>query len=281
MTRGQQAVALALAAVLGTATGCQNTIYKLKANYAVKQGNDFYKADNFLQAIQWYRYATYLNPDLDIAYYHAGLAYLAEYKPGSKHPKDIAYAKGAIDNLKRYLDDNPQNQDARNYLLTIYLQSEHYDEAADYFQRVLKQSENDPAMVSKLMQTIGMIYAKKGDFEASLEWYKKRAEVDKDDPEALYTIGQLCWEKVYRAPLTITLDRRRELIDMGIEYLKRAMEMKPDYFAATAYVNLLYREKAKLAQETGNLEEVAKNMQEADHYQKMALDMRNRANAAK
>ena len=60
-----------------------------------------------------------------------------------------------------------------------------------------------------------MIYAKKGDFDQALEWYKKRAEIERDDPEALYTIGVLCWDKVYNGGLTLELERRRELIDMG------------------------------------------------------------------
>ena len=35
--------------------------------------------------------------------------------------------------------------------------------------------------------------------------YKKRAEIEKDDPEALYTIGVLCWDKVYHGGLTLDL----------------------------------------------------------------------------
>jgi tetratricopeptide (TPR) repeat protein len=124
-----------------------------------------------------------------------------------------------------------------------------------------------------------MIYAKKGDFEQSLEWYKKRAEIEKDDPEALYTIGVLCWDKVYNGGLTLELDRRRELIDMGLDYLGRANELREDYFEATSYVNLLYREKAKLAQILGNNDEFVKFTQEADNNMKLALEMRKRAMA--
>ena len=78
---------LALAGILAATTGCEGTIDRLKANYAARQGNDAYKTNDFSRAIEWYRYANYLNPDLDLAYYHTALAYMAEYKPGSKHPK--------------------------------------------------------------------------------------------------------------------------------------------------------------------------------------------------
>ncbi len=272
---------LTLVGVLASVTGCQGTADWLKANYAVKQGNVFYKAGNYLKAIEWYRYATYLNPDLTVAYQNTAFAFMGEYKPGSKHPKDLRYSQGAIDNLKRYLTYYPDDRDAENYLLTIYLQAERYDEAAAYFEEQLKKRGNDPAAASELMLRIGMIYAKKGDFDSSLEWYKRRAEIEKDNPEALYTIGVLCWDKVYHAPLTIDLNRRTELIEMGLDYLKRAADQRENYFEAVLYINLLYREKAKLAQQTGNLDEATKWIQEADKEQKLALEMRKKVMAKK
>ena len=272
---------LAISGVLSVLTGCQSTLDHIKANYAVKQGNDLYKAEGYLKAIDWYRYATYLNPDLDIAYKNTAFAYMGEYKPGSKHPKDIRYSQGAIDNLKQYLKHYGDDQDAENYLLTVYLESERFDEAAAYFEDRLRQKGSDTDAASSLMQRIGMIYAKKGDFEQSLEWYKKRAEIRKDDPEALYTIGVLCWDKVYHAPLTIDLDRRKELIELGLQYLKRAMDLRDPYSAAALYVNLLYREKAKVGQQTGNMDEYAHWMQEADKMQKVGIEMRKAEMAQK
>jgi len=270
---------LALAGVLMMTTGCEGTYDNLRANYAARMGNDAYKANDFPRAIEWYRYANYLNPDLDLAYYHTALAYMAEYKPGSKHPQDVRYAEQAITNLMRFLRLNPDHEDAKNYLLTIFLQADRHDEAAEFFERELQRAPDDPAVASALMQKIGMIYAKSGNFEQSLEWYKKRAEIERDDPEALYTIGVLCWDKVYNGGLTLELERRRELIDMGLEYLARASELRADYFEAASYVNLLYREKAKLAQILGNNDEFVKFTQEADKNMKMALEMRKRAMA--
>jgi tetratricopeptide (TPR) repeat protein len=232
--------------------------------------------------VEWYRYATYLNPDLELAYYHSALAYLALYKPGSKHPKDLRYAQEALKNLRRYLENHPDNEDAKNYLLTVYLGAERYDEAAAFFEAELKaKGSADPAVASKLMQVIGMIYAKKGDFDTSLEWYKKRADLEKDNAEVLYTIGVLCWDKVYHAGLTLELDRRQQLIDMGLDYLNRASTLRQDYFEAVSYINLMYREKAKVAQLVGDNDSYVKYNDEATKYMKMALEMRKKVMAAK
>jgi tetratricopeptide (TPR) repeat protein len=281
MRRPIWGIAPILAGLILTSTGCQGMIDRLKANYAVKQGNDFYKAQDFLKAVEWYRYATYLNPDLPIAYYNTGLAYVALYKPGSRHPKDLRYAEEAIENLQRYLNFDSNNQDAKNYLLTVYLGAERYDEAGVFFEKEFKDHADDPVMSSELAQRLGMIYAKKGDFDSSLEWYKKRADIDKDSPEALYTIGVLCWDKVYHSGLLLEIEKRQELTDAGLDYLKRATEMKENYFEAVSYINLLYREKAKLAAQIGNNEDVAKYNAEADKSLKLALEMRKKVMASK
>jgi len=281
MTSRLAASTLLLTATLAASTGCQGQIASLKANYAAKQGNQLYKGQDFLGAIEWYRYATYLNPDLDLAYYHSALAYMALYRPGSKHPKDVRYSEAAISNLKRYLAIHPEHEDAKNYLLTVYLGAEKYDEAAQFFEDELKANGSDPANASKLMQVIGMIYAKKGDFDVSLEWYKKRADLEKENPEIFYTIGVLCWDKVYKGGLQLELDRRNQLIDMGLDYLNRAASMRENYFEAVSYINLMYREKAKVAQLTGNNDDFVKFNQEADKYMHQALDMRKKVMAEK
>jgi len=280
--RGYRRLLVLAVAALGIAgTGCQGTVDHLKANFAAKQGNDFYKAQDFQKAVEWYRYSLYLNPELPIAYHNAGLAFMGLYKPGSKHPKDQYFSQQAIDNLTRYLSYQPDDEDGKNQLLTVYLQAERYDDAAKFFEAEMKERAGDPAVSARLAQTLGMIYAKKGDFESSLEWYKKRAEIDKDNPEALYTIGVLCWDKVYHSGITMELDARKQMVDMGLDYLQRAADLREDYFEATSYINLMYREKAKVAQLGGNMDDFQKYNQEADKFMKLSLEQRKKAMAKK
>lgn len=280
MERARRIAVVVVAVLALSGTACQSMVNRLKANYAAKQGNDLYKAQDFDRAVQWYRYSTYLNPELPIAYHNAGLAYMALYKPGSRHPKDLFYSQKAIDNLKRYVAYRPADEEAKGRLLTVYLQAERYDEAAGFFENEIKQT-TDPQARSRLAQILGMIYSKKGDFDMSLEWYKKRAEIEGNNPEALYTIGVLCWEKVYKQGLTMELDKRKELVDMGLDYLQRATKERENYFEAVSYINLLYRQKAIVSQLTNDMEGFAKWTQEADNQQRIALDMRKKLAAKK
>lgn len=278
------AVILAAVLVLAVTTGCGGTLTHLKANQAAKQGNDFYKAQDYIKALEFYRKAIRLNPDLNIAYYHSALCYTTLYKPGSLHPKDQEYLQSAIDLFLEFLRREPDHQEAKNLLLNIYLQGRRYDDAISIFEKELRDLEKngaDPVQTSQLMQKLGMIYAKKGDFETSLQWYQKRAEFDKKDPEALYTIGVLCWDKVYHQGATLDLDRRSELIDMGLDYLRRAADMKEDYFEAVSYINLMYREKAKVAQMLGNEEDFLKYTEEANKHMHLSLELRKKVMAKK
>ncbi len=281
MTRYRALVGSLIVAAAFLATGCESTVEHLKANFAAKQGNDLYKAQDYQKAVEWYRYSLYLNPELPIAYHNAGLAYMALYKPGSKHPKDLYYSQQAIDHFEHFLNYEPDNEEAKGELLTVFLQAERYEDAAKFFENEMKTHGSDPATASRLAQILGMIYAKKGDFDLSLEWYKKRAEIEKDNPEALYTIGVLRWDKVYHAGVTMDLDKRKELVDMGMDYLQRAANLRQGYFEATSYMNLLYREKAKLSQLAGNMEDFAKWNAEADKFMHLSLEQRKKAMAKK
>ena len=77
------------------------------------------------------------------------------------------------------------------------------------------------------------------------------------------------------------LEKRKEMVEMGMDYLRRASELRPDYFEATSYINLLYREKAKLAQLAGNMEDVMKYTQEADKFMRLSLEQRKKVMAKK
>ena len=54
-----------------------------------------------------------------------------------------------------------------------------------------------------------------------------------------------CWAQSYNDPM-LSAEQRTRIVDIGLDAAKRAIEIKPDYFEAMAYYNLLFREKAKL-----------------------------------
>ena len=59
-----------------------------------------------------------------------------------------------------------------------------------------------------------------------------------------------------------------------MQALNKAVEMKPDYFEAISYINLLYREKAKMETDPAKKQEYTDL---ANKYLQQALDMRKAA----
>jgi hypothetical protein len=68
-----------------------------------------------------------------------------------------------------------------------------------------------------------------------------------------------------------------QLVDEGIASLKKALELDPEYVDAMQYLNLLYREKAKL---TAEEEEKRTWEREADKLALQALELKRKQQEA-
>jgi len=264
--RRRAAMAAVLLLAISGLTGCN----KIKSKQEIKKGNEFLKAAQYQSALAAYEEALRLDPSEKKLHKHIGIAYMGMYQPGSKHPKDLEFAQKAIDNLKTYAEAYPEDQKAREYLISMYLNSERFDDAIAFYQNeMLKRNPRD----SKAMQSLAMLYFKKGDFENGVKWLKKRLEVEGNNPEVYYLIGVQAWDRSYNFPdLDPTL--RGQIVEEGLQSLNKAVEMKPDYFEALSYINLLYREKAKMETDPAKKQEYTDT---ANKYLQQALDMRKAA----
>ena len=63
-------------------------------------------------------------------------------------------------------------------------------------------------------------------------------------------------------------------MDEGLDALNKALQIKPDYFEALSYVNLLYREKAKIEADPVKKQEYVDT---ANKYLQQALELRKKA----
>lgn len=266
----QRAVTAAILLLAAFASaGCN----KLKSKQEIKRGNEFLKAAQYQSALSAYQEALRLDPGEDKLHKHIGIAYMGMYQPGSKHPKDLEYAQKAIDNLKQYVAAYPEDQKVLEYLVSMYLNTERYDDAIAFYQNeLLKRNPKD----SKAMQSLAMLYFKKGDFDNGVKWLKERLNVVTTDPEraeVYYLIGVQAWDRSYNFPDTDPAVRSK-LVDEGMTALNKAVEIKPDYFEAISYINLLYREKAKMETDPAKKQEYTDT---ANKYLQQALEMRKAA----
>ncbi len=253
-----------------TTTGCQKVVDQFKAKQVIRKGNSYFKEQLYEDALKQYEEAMKLDPaEIRIKKFVA-MANMAIYNPGSQHEKDLKALETAIKYFKEYLAEKPEDEGAAKFLVTTYMNSRRYDDAIQYFKDLLKTHADDKQAV----QTIAMLYAKKGDFDQSMVWQENLAKLDSKNAEVFYTIGVTCWDKSYNTPLTdMDGEARKAMIDKGMAALEKANTLRPDYFEAMLYVNLLFREHAKLENDPVKKEEL---LAKAADWQKKALAARDR-----
>lgn len=227
---GRVLTVLAVLLVLLSTVGCN----KLRARDQLNKGVQAYRNAKYEEAINHFQQAVDLDPSLINGRLYLATAYAQQYIPGADSPENNRFAEQAIDEFKKVLDANPPKEQQVHSLKGI---------AALYFQ--MKK------------------------FDQSKEYYQKVADLDPNDPETYYSIAVIDWTEAYkndgdeRAKLGLkptddpkkkdctdllkeVKDKNAPLVQDGIQKLQKALELRPDYDDAMAYLNLLYRQQADL-----------------------------------
>ena len=270
-SRLRRVVAVGGLVLLGTTTmGCQKVVDQFKAKQLIRKGNQYFKEQLYEDALKQYEQAMKLDPTEVRIKKFVAMANMATYNPGSQHEKDIKALETSIKYFKEYLAAKPDDEGAAKFLVTTYMNSRRYDDAIEYFKGLIKAHPEDKQAV----QTIAMLYAKKGDFDQSMVWQENLSKLDSKNPEVFYTIGVTCWDKSYNTPMDqMDGEARKAMLDKGMKALETANSLREDYFESMLYVNLLYREYAKLENDPVKKEEL---LAKAMEWQKLALAARDR-----
>jgi tetratricopeptide (TPR) repeat protein len=240
------AIALAAVALLSLDLHAQST-----AAAELSLGVEAYKQSKYAEAIQHFQRAVSLDPENLNGHMYLATAYAQQYIPGVEADDNNRLGEQAIEQYKAVLALDRTNINSVKGLASVYLQ--------------MKKSED------------AKIY------------YRKAVEIDSNDPEAYYSIGVIDWVACYqprmekRAKLGLKPDqgldsnnphqkracddlkaKNTPLIEEGIDSLNRAIELRPDYGDAMAYMNLMYREKADV--ECDDLVARAADLKTADEW---------------
>ncbi|HSA96472.1 MAG TPA: tetratricopeptide repeat protein, partial [Acidobacteriota bacterium] len=173
---------------------------------------------------------------------------------------------------KAYVTAFPDDRKAREFLVSMYLATDRYDDAIFFYEQMLKADPKD----SKAMGSIASMYFKKGDFDKGIEWQKKVAAIDGNKPDPYIMIGVQAWDRSYHYP-DLDPATRAHIVDEGMSALQKALELKPDSFEALTYVNLLWREKAKMETDPKKAQE---DTDTANKFLAQALELRKKQQEA-
>jgi tetratricopeptide (TPR) repeat protein len=249
---GRLSVLAALVLLVAGGSGCN----KLKARDLLNKGVAAFKNGQYDTAIEDFKQAKDLDPSLMNARLYLATAYASQYIPGAPSEQNVRLGNQAVNEFKEVLSIDSNNISAIDGIGSI------------------------------IFQMAGQPYDPKR-FEESKTYHQKHIELRPNDPEPYYWIGVIDWTLAFRAngemraeynknnirkqikdtdslPSSVRQDYAAKygpMVDEGIADLKKAIELRPDYDDAMAYLNLLYRRKADMVE---SAEERATLQKQAD-----------------
>ena len=257
--------AAGLFAVAFGATGCD----KLRARDLLNKGVAAYRDGKFDQSIEDFKTAKDLDPTLTNARLYLATAYATQYIPGAPSTENINMGQAAVKEFQDVLSADSTNISAIDGIGSIL-----YNMAGTPYKREM--------------------------FEESKTYHMKHIALKPEDPDPYYWIGVINWTLAYRSNLELRgkwrlanrtaktlkdddpmppdvradyLKENGQLIDEGITNLRKAIELRPDYDDAMAYLNLLLRRKAD---EAATPDERASLLKEADSLVDKAKEIKQK-----
>lgn len=133
-------------------------------------------------------------------------------------------AEHAANNFLAWLKANPKDDDTRKQMTQVWIDSNQFPLAIDYWTGLLKDKPKD----AEIMGNLAGINLKAGDWRKSIEWYLQVADAATDESNkvgAYQFIGNVAWSKLNSKSLTSA--ETIELADRGIGALQKAAELSP------------------------------------------------------
>ena len=280
----------ALAALLSllTGVGC----HTVQARAAFKDGNRFYKEENWRRAIEQYERALSHDPDFAEAHFYLASSQQALYRPGKEGAENKEHIDKAIECFKKSMEVNKADNDRLKKvkmntlaaLTSIYSDDPYrnYDEATKYAEQLVQENPND----SKNLYAKANLYEKFGKVNEAETTYKRVTELNPNDPKACGALAAF-----YNKPLW----DGRSKFDQAIEVLERCAAMTPNdasgyqklatFFWDKAYRDPLLTDEQKEQYADKGLEMVDKALGlKADYFEAVifkGLLYRVKANVAK
>ncbi|MDQ2949357.1 MAG: hypothetical protein M3Y27_26035 [Acidobacteriota bacterium] len=248
-------------------TGCE----KLRGRDNLNKGIQAYKNARYADAVEFFKTSISLDPSNKNGRLYLATAYMSQYIPGADSPENNQMAKAAKTEFQKVLADSPNDKIALASLASLaYNQAQGVPELDKKFERL----------------------------DEAKEWYKKLVEADPQNREAYYSLGVIDWAETYPVRNTARVklgmkpedpgpikdkkvkeelrQRNLPLIEDGLKQLSKSLEIDPNYDDAMAYVNLLYRERADLAETS---DEYKKDSETADGWVQKSLDTKKKNGA--
>ena len=255
---------VALTVLLGTSTGCDF----LKSRDQLTKGVTAFKNAQYEQATNYFQNAVRLDPKNDTAKLYLATTYASQVVPNLMTPDNLAIAQKAIDGFSAVLANKPTDLTALKQIASIDRNIQKFDLAKEYELKVIAAAPNDP----EAYYIVGFV-----------DWtvaYKNALAILAADGASTVN-GMTGDPKKSKGACQKLMDQNTGLVSEGLQYLDKAVDLKPNYDDAMSYVSLEYRLKAE--NECGANADAARkaDLDQADQWANKAMGARKANEAAK
>ncbi len=246
-------VLAAALSLLVVSTGCK----RLEARDQLNKGVQAYKSAKYEEAINHFQNAVNLDPSYPMTRIYLATAYAQQVVPDLPTPDNLKKANLAIDSYKKVLQEHPGDNTS--------------------------------------LKGIASLYFNMGDMDLAKQWQQKVIQSDPKDPEAPYTIGVIDWKAAYKNTVqalaagglqddgtgNVKMSKQTcaklkaenaQAVGEGLNYLEKAIQIRPSYDDAMSYLNLTYRQKADI--DCGDPNAVKQDVAEAQQWNDKAMGTR-------
>jgi tetratricopeptide (TPR) repeat protein len=246
-------VLVALLILLGTATGCNF----LKSRDQLNKGIAAFKNAQYEQATSYFQNAVQLDPKNPNAKLYLATTYASQVVPGLMDPANLAMAQKALDGFNEVLRENPNDLTALKQIASIDRNINKLDQAKADELKVISIAPNEP----EAYYIVGFVDWKEA-YNNAVSILAADGLTDAGDGNPKMTKGACAKIQASNAAL----------VDEGIKYLEKAVDLNPNYDDAMQYLQLTYRRKADL--DCGNEAARKADMAQVDMWTQKAMGAR-------
>lgn len=174
--------------------------------------------------------------------------------------------------LQQMIEVDPTDPANYFYLANIYEQNGDYDNAEKQFLKAKEMKPNE----STVYTTLAAFYDRQGEFDKTINALNERAQHEPNNPEAHHVIATYYWNEAYKNFKLKDADKIR-YIQAGIDEVDKALALKPDYFEALTYKNLLLRLEANVEKDPAKQQAL---LRQADQLRDKAQELQKQKQAA-
>ena len=239
MKLSRTSIAALLVALVAVSGGC-TLINRVRAKNALNEGARAYKDGRFADAEEKFRTAFELDPSQKNAPLFIARAVQQQYKPGVQTPENLQMGERAVQAYQDILNRDPANEDAYKAIVFLYGQMKRDEKVNELLMQRASSAPNPESRAQALI----ILASKQWQCANTItEQKENQTKEDKGDKIIIH----------YKKPAEqADFDKAKQCVDEGMKLSEQAVSLSPNSASAWTYKANLLREKAKLAEMSGD-----------------------------